>query len=256
MLVPVGVFKGPAGFRSLAQSLWGKERNAALDFGNASYQFLRGDAADACSVIFGPDGEILERAGQLGSAGSYYNMPGKPAVPFYDLQEAIKPHLDKGLLGGLKPPDGAAPILTAIKMARYSEAMALLEQASKKGETNGFHKTLLERLAALEKSKLELFEQLKKDGDAWGAYKVGSSFARCFSKSKEVSDVKKEINSLKRDASVKDNLKAESIFQKLAQSLGKKTGPKAKQDIQAALQMMAQKYPKTEYGRIAASCGE
>ena len=81
-------------------------------------------------------------------------------------------------------PFALRPVAEAVKTGQLGAAQLLLKRAPNAGDVGEFKKTLLERLEALRAKKRALFDSLVAADRKWDAYKVGSSYVRCFPKAK------------------------------------------------------------------------
>jgi hypothetical protein len=245
--------KDPADFVRLTRESWGKDTDCLLDIGTLTYEGFRGNAKGAAIVIQAPDGTIVHRGTKLASALNYYPVDGEPSVIYSDFQKAIAPHLSKSLLAGLEYPEEAAGIVDAVLSAKYAEAVAALQKMPE----SFFKKTLLEKLEALRKTKLDLFNTLKEGEDKWAAYKVGESYLRCFPETDDTKQVKKAMRALAKIKQVKKTLKAKKYYEQFLELYcGKKATPKTREQFKPAMAELAKKFPDTEYGQLAKRLAE
>ena len=241
------------GFDELAKGLWGKDLVVGQDAKDLTYQVFREGVEKAAIVILSPEGKILWRGADPKKGNYFYSRPGRPKMAYADLKENMEPHLDKGLLGGLTVPVQGRPVEAAIKLGDLAQARLLLNRLKGDGGVAEFKDELTERLEALGEKKRASFDALMAAGKIWDAYKVGSSYARCFPKAEGAKKVKSDLRSLKSKPEVRDNLKAQKTFIKtVALAYGPTGKPEMKEKVGQALEKMAGKYSDTEFGVYAA----
>lgn len=253
-LIPIGLFKSPVRFRSMAKMLWGDDYVCGLDAREATYKKLRGDSASAGIIVFGPEGDVLWRGSDPHKGSHFYPEAGRPKVPFADLKKGISAHLKQGLLAGLDIPIQADMIAKAIKCGQLAQAQAYLSQVPKSGALGEFRTALETRFEELRKKKLAHFEELQKAGKDWDAYKVGSSYARCFPRAKDAMKIKSTVRKLAMKKDVRDNLDAKRAFANVVPRVyGSKGKASLRMQAKPALRQIAAKYPKTEFGGACAA---
>jgi hypothetical protein len=246
------VFKQSNRFKSLSATVWGKDVPRALDVGDLANRTFAKSAPQAAAVVLGPDGSVLWQGSKLTLGGSYYPTAGRPPVPYADLLKGIKPHLGKGLLGDIKIPAQLEAHANLIKFGKLGAAESALSKVRASGNVADVAKTLCERIEGIRKEKRELFDSLMSAGKLWDAYKVGSSYVRCFSRAKDVSKVRSAVSSMKYKGGVKDNLSAQQSFARLAQiGYGSRAQKAALGQVAAAMKQLAEKKGDTEFGAYA-----
>jgi len=249
----MAVFKRPNGFKGMSQRFWGKETLAGLDVQGATNQLLGKGRKGCAIVILGTEGETLYAGSDINKGSSFYRAAGNPKVPFADLRKNITAHLDKGLLGGLKVPVMMRPVAKAVRAGQLGGAQMMLARAPDAGAPGEFKKALLKRLEALRVKKRALFDSLMAAGKKWDAYKVGSSYVRCFPKAKDMSEVRRSVSSMNFKKPVKQNLAARRIFfQIAAMAYGSKARAGMAAQAGKAFEQLASMHPDTEYGKHAA----
>jgi hypothetical protein len=246
-LLPIASFENPDAYDALSPRIWGNERVYGLDAWGATNRSLRGDLSVAGVVIIDPEGRIAWRGSDPHKPNDFYADPDKQLVPFVDLKENIAPHLDKGLLGGLAVPARARGVVTALRTGELALAQARLSELRE----DGFKKALRERLEALRLKKRSLFEKARSSGRPWSAYKVGQSYLRCFPEAKDARDMKDVLRTLQSRSEVMSNLAAKKAFGKIVAAYGRKGTIDHPAAAVPLLKAMAERYPDTEYGKIA-----
>ncbi|RPH50475.1 MAG: hypothetical protein EHM91_02015, partial [Planctomycetota bacterium] len=167
-------------------------------------------------AIVGPDGKVLFRGSDPFKGSYFYSVPGNPPVPFHDLKEGITPHLDKGLLGGLKVPSAAQPMLKFLRVGNLAAAQAMLPGLKGDATVTAFKDELTSRLDALRKEKRALFDDLVKAEKSWDAFKVGMSYVKCFPKAPDLAEVKDALKAVQGSPAVKSNLTSKGAYSQMA----------------------------------------
>lgn len=222
-----------------------------LDAKRASSKLL-GDGQLVGVAIVGPDGKVLWKGSDPTKGSYFYQVPGNPPVPFHDLQKAIEPHLEKGLLGGLKVPKAAEPIARQIRTANLATAQLMLAAYKGDAEAMAFKDALLERFEKLRAEKRALVDDLVAGEKPWDAYKVGTSYVKSFPKAKDLAEVKDALKGLQSTPIVKDNLAAKAAFAPLAAAgWGSRSKASGNPQASAGMAQIAHKYGHTEYGKLA-----
>jgi len=241
--------KSSGSFESVVLQTWGKKSTCAMDL----YRAAANQYSNKAVVLIGPEGDVLWSGGSPNSATSYRISGGrKENALVADTRANVTPYLDKGLLKGLDIPRKADSIVELIHTGQYSKAIKKLK--SKKSSMPEFSNTLLERLEQVRQKKLAFFEKLIEEGDNWGAYKVGSSYTRCFSSASEVSKVKSKVSKLKQNKNVRDNISALNSFRKF-QGVYNKLNLNTKEidRVRSDMSKFADKYEGTEIGDIVSN---
>lgn len=237
----------------MSGQLWGKDALGGLDAAQASNRFL-GAGASVGVVILGPDSKVLWKGSDPFKGSTFYTVAGNPPVPFHDLREAITPHLEKGLLGGLTVPVAARPIAKLLRAGNVAVAQAMLGGLKGDASVTAFKEQLTERLEKLRQEKRALLDELVKAEKPWDAFKVGMSYVKSFPKAPDLAEVKTAIKEVQGSPVVKSNLASKSAYAQLA-AAGYGTRSKASLAPQtaAAMGQIAQKFGDTEFGKYAST---
>ncbi|HYF00204.1 MAG TPA: hypothetical protein VEJ18_14885 [Planctomycetota bacterium] len=223
-----------------------------LDAKQAASKLL-GEGQTVGVAILGPDGKVLWKGSDPFKGAFFYPGPGNPPVPFVDLQRAIEPHLDKGLLGGLKVPKAAEPVAKQIRTGNLATAQLMLAGLKGDPDVMSFKDVLLERLEKLRAEKRALFDGLVAAEKSWDAYKVGTSYVKSWPKASDLAEVKEALKKLQSAPAVKDNLAAKAAFSQVAATgFGSRSKASASAQASASMAQIAEKYGATEYGKLAA----
>jgi hypothetical protein len=237
----------------MSAQLWGKDALTGLDAAMASSKLL-GAGATVGVAIIGPDGKILWKGSDPFKGSTFYTVPGNPPVPFHDLKEAITPHLETGVLGGLTVPEAAKPIVRLLRSGNVATAQAMLAGLKGDAAVMSFKTQLQERLEKLRVEKRALFDELVKAEKMWDAFKVGMSYVKCFPKAPDLAEVKEALKGVQGSPAVKANLASKGSFSQLAASgFGSKSKTSLEGPTRGAMGQIAQKYGETEFGKYAAS---
>ena len=235
----------------MSAQLWGKDALTGLDAAMASSKLL-GAGATVGVAIVGPDGKILWKGSDPFKGSTFYTVAGNPPVPFHDLKEAIEPHLDKGVLGGLTVPEAAKPIAKLLRVGNVATATAMLAGLKGDATVTSFKTELQDRLEKLRLEKRALFDELVKAEKMWDAFKVGMSYVKCYPKAADLADVKTALKAVQTSPMVKNNLASKSAFAQLALAgYGSRSKASMAPQTNAAMGQIAQKYGDTEYGKHA-----
>jgi hypothetical protein len=235
----------------MSAQLWGKDALGGLDAAQAANKLL-GSGGLVGVVILGPDAKVLWKGSSPFNGSTFYTVAGNPPVPFHDLREAITPHLDKGLLGGLTVPASAQPVAKLLRAGNLPAAQAML--GGLKGDATSFKTELTARLEKLRQDKRALFDDCVKAEKTWDAFKIGMSYVKSFPKAADLADVKAALKLVQASPAVKNNLASKSMYAQLAASgFGTKSKPALAAPTSAAMGQVAQKYGETEFGKYASS---
>ena len=208
-------------------------------------------------MVLDPEGKIVFRGTDPKQGSHFYNVPGKPKVPYADLKKAMEQHNKRGLLQGVELPGKLVAVAAAIKQGQLAKAQTWLDKVSDKGATGAAKAELEKRLEELRGKKLALFESLLADEKHWDAYKAGASYVRCFPKAEDASQVKSKLRALKSKPDVKRNLDARNSFRRYAAACyGPRRQFKEPTQAQALFRKAAKKHEGTEYGDAAKAITE
>jgi hypothetical protein len=249
--VPIGVFGRPQRFKSLSGKLWGQEISCGLDPGMLINRTLGRGIRDCGVVIFGPDGKALWRGLNFRHSTMVFRGSRKLLIPS-ELEKRVKPHLSKGILGGVEIPPMLKPIAALIKAGRLGQAQLMISRLPSRAPYGELKQTVLGRLEEVRTKKRALFDELVAAEKKWDAFKVGSSYVRCFPRAKDASKVRSALSSLKMRPPVKDEYAAKQNFTRLAVlGYGSFARGGSGSRVHAVMASLAKKYPDTEFGRFA-----
>ncbi len=259
-LIAVAHFKKPERFKGLSTSLWGKASiPVCLDAKGAVNRFL-GKGSKVGVVVLDPEGKVVYADGSphYGSGISVTADGRKIKLVIQDLKKGLAKTLDKGLLAGLKVPARFKLLAKAIKLGQMDAAQALLKKIPDNETYKAFKGELTARFEKLRKKKKALFDKMVEEKKEWEAYKVGSSYVRCFPRATDASTVKSAVRKLKYKPVVKENMTAMKMYKKVvnyafgARSMPTREKPKAEKKAREALRQIAKKFSGTEFGKYSA----
>lgn len=229
LLLPLAVLDNPGAFKPTTIMLWGKSMPAGHDYLGGNFNALNGSGVGGLTIV-GPDGRIISGKGTPSTA---YLMTSSflPSV-----EEAVRDH---GLLAGLTPPQEAAKVRYFLRLASYSDAL----REVKKLDDGPFKDTLTERIQALAVEKKRVFDVFVEEGKMWEAYRVGTSYVKCFSREKNVSQVRSALAKIKADRAVKNELAARKAYGQLIARVSSMSTQKQCGAIIQMLPSLMEKYP-------------
>lgn len=251
MLLPLGVMARPAQFQTTTKQIWGNEVWAAHDQLGGNYGVLSESAGERKQAAELPKGVVM-----VGGRGAGKVVIGEEAqilvmedtvktgymVSLKHMESSYLPKIEgQGLLAGLDVPAEAAKIRLALRLARYSDALKLIAKL----DDGDFKQTLTDRIQKAAREKRRVLDVFFEEGKKWEAYRVASSFIRCFPKEKDASKVRSMLAKLKADRTVKDELAARKMYAQVSAKAAKMMLDKRVDLMKQALPGLIEKYPET-----------